>query len=120
GVVAPGVSTSFVATDALGTLHVDGDYTQIAAGALQIQLASAANCDKLAIVGDATLAGTLRTSLFGSFVPAVGSAFQILTATGGTSGTVTLGAMSLSPAPGGSSWVVIYSNADVLLKLAPF
>ena len=78
GTVAPGLSTSFVQTDALGTLHLDSDFTQTAAGALQIQLGSVTSFDKLAIVGHATLGGTLTASLVGGFAPADAPSLPLL------------------------------------------
>jgi hypothetical protein len=116
GTVAPGLTTSFNQTDAMGTLHVDGEYTQTSAGTLQIQLASLASFDKLAIDGHATIGGTLHASLFGGFTPAVGSAFQVLTATGGISGSFTLDFPTFGTI-NGPRWILVYSNSDVVLKL---
>ncbi|WP_197530955.1 PD40 domain-containing protein [Bythopirellula polymerisocia] len=70
GIISPGESP--------GTLIIDGDYTQHAAGQLQIELASAASFDKLVVAGDASLAGTLAVSLAGGFVPASDQTFDIL------------------------------------------
>jgi T5SS/PEP-CTERM-associated repeat protein len=116
GTVSPGLSTSFVQTDAFGTLHVDGDFTQTAAGTLQIQLASTNSFDTLAVDGHATLGGTLQASLFGGFSPTVGSAFQVLTATGGITGTFTLDFSTLGTGQG-PAWILVYSDSDVILKL---
>jgi hypothetical protein len=116
GTVAPGVSTSFVQADALATLYVDGDFTQTPAGALQIQLASTISFDKLAIAGHAALGGALQASLVGGFSPAIGSAFQVLTATGGITGTFVLDFPTLSTGHG-PTWILVYSNSDVVLKL---
>jgi fibronectin-binding autotransporter adhesin len=115
GTVAPGLATSLIPTDALGTLHLGGDFTQTSAGTLQIQLASISSFDALAIDGHATLGGTLKGSLFGGFAPAVGSAFQILTATDGITGTFTLDFSTFGTLHG-PSWILVYSNSDVVLK----
>ena len=120
GVVAPGVPDGADQTAALATLHVDGDYTQTAAGELNIQLASLTSFDKLAISGQAALDGTLKLSLFDGFMPVVGSAFQVLTATGGISGTFDVEFVTIGPATGGPGFVAIYSNSDVVLKLINF
>lgn len=120
GTVAPGVSPSFNPNDALGTLQFIGDYTQAAAGTLQIQLASTASFDKLVVDGHTTLAGTLKLSLFGGFMPAVGDMFQVLTATDGITGTFSLDFTSLSSGTGGPGWIVVYSNSDVVLKFVDF
>ena len=116
GTIAPGLSSSPIATDALATLHLDGDLTQTSAGALDIQLASLSSFDKLAIAGHATLGGTLKASLFGGFSAAIGSSFQILTATNGISGTFTLDFPTLGQLHG-PFWTLIYSDSDVVLKL---
>ena len=118
GVVAPGLSTSVNPNDALGKLHVDGDYTQTAAGKLDVQLSSIATFDKLEINGHATLGGKLRPSLVSGFTPVVGNMFQVLTATDGITGTFTLEFNGLSTGTQGSAWILVYSNTDVILKLA--
>ena len=43
--------------------------------------------DQLVVSGNASLAGTLNTSLIGSFVPPAGSTFTLVQAAGGLSGT---------------------------------
>jgi hypothetical protein len=119
GTVAPGVSPSFVPIDTIGTLQINGDYTQTAAGDLAIQLASITNFDKVNIDGHANLDGTLKLSLFGGFMPAVGNMFQILTATSGITGKFDLEFTSLSPGTG-PGFIAIYSNSDVVLKFVNF
>ena len=101
GTVSPGLSTVFLPSDALGTLHLDGDFTQTPTGTLQIQLASISSFDTLAIDGHAMLDGTLKGSLVGGFMPAIGMAFQILTATGGIQGKFKLDFSTLTTGGGG-------------------
>ncbi len=72
--------------DPFGTLTIQGNYTQTAAGVLLIQIARPDQYGQLAISGGATLAGTLEVSLLGNYVPAVGASFQILTFAGYTGG----------------------------------
>jgi T5SS/PEP-CTERM-associated repeat protein len=119
GTVAPGVSPSFVVSDAIGTLTVEGNFTQSNASLLQVQLASLTSFDKLAITGHAALAGKLEVSLFGGFMPAVGNTFQVLTATDGITGTLKLEFTSLSSGTG-PGFIIVYSNFDVVLKFVNF
>jgi hypothetical protein len=70
GIVAPGTSP--------GTLSITGNYTQTAAGKLQIQLASTSLLDHLAVSQSLSLAGTLSIALVGGFQPALGNEFDIL------------------------------------------
>jgi T5SS/PEP-CTERM-associated repeat protein len=70
GVVSPGASP--------GILTINGNYTQDPTGILQIELASPTSFDRLPISGTATLAGTLKLSLLGSYTPAAGDSFDIL------------------------------------------
>jgi hypothetical protein len=66
---------------AAGTLTINGNYTQTAAGSLNIELGgtAAGSSDLLAVSGAATLGGTLNVALVNSFQPAVGNTFQVLT-----------------------------------------
>jgi hypothetical protein len=80
GNVSPGTS--------VGTLTIDGQFQQNAAGTLNVELGGTAvgQYDRLAIVGGlngAILDGTLDVSLVNGFVPAVGNTFDVLTAAGG-------------------------------------
>jgi T5SS/PEP-CTERM-associated repeat protein len=68
GLVAPGTSPS--------ALHISGNYTQIAAGKLQIELAGntrGTGCDQLLVSGGITLDGTLDVSLERFHFSCVGS-----------------------------------------------
>jgi fibronectin-binding autotransporter adhesin len=72
GAVAPAVG--------VGTLNVGGAMNQNAGSALAIELASASSFDKVNVTGGAILSGAIQVSLLGGFNPAVGSTFDILTA----------------------------------------
>jgi T5SS/PEP-CTERM-associated repeat protein len=118
GLVRPGLDPALTQSSMIATLHVDGDYTQSAAGALDIQLASAASLDQLAISGHATLDGALDVSLFNGFTPSVGQTFDLLTAAGGISGRfASVAVPSLLSGGHGPFWYIVYTNTDVLLKL---
>lgn len=73
-----------------GLLSINGDYTQTAAGILNIEIGGhnpGVDYDQLMISGQATLDGTLNVSLINGFVPTSGDSFQILTAGTGVNGT---------------------------------
>jgi hypothetical protein len=68
-------------TGAPGTLTIDGNYTQTASGSLNIELGgtSAGSSDQLAVSGTASLGGALNVATIGSFMPALGNTFRVLT-----------------------------------------
>jgi hypothetical protein len=73
GVVAPGLSP--------GALSVTGDYTQVANGVLEIELAGTTaddQFDQLLVNGAVALDGTLDVSLIDGFGPTLGMSFDIL------------------------------------------
>ena len=84
GIVSPGHSPG-----SLGTLTVNGNYTQTANGTLRIEIAGTApgQFDLLAVGGHASLAGTLQLIRLGNFQFQVGDKLSFLTAQGGVSGT---------------------------------
>jgi hypothetical protein len=62
-----------------GTVSVQGNYTQTAGAALDIDIASASVYGTLAVSGTATLDGTLNVALLNGYTPAPGASFTILT-----------------------------------------
>jgi hypothetical protein len=91
GVVAPG--------DSVGALFIGGNYTQTAAGTLQIELAGTTprtKYDQLLVTGSAALAGTLQVSLINGFTASAGMSFDILNwgSLSGTFSTVQLPALA--------------------------
>jgi autotransporter-associated beta strand protein len=75
GIVSPGHSPGSV-----GTLTVNGNYTQNANGTLRIEIASATQFDQLAVGGHASLAGTLQLVSLNNFKLKVGDSITFLTA----------------------------------------
>jgi len=71
GTLAPGLSA--------GALTVNGNFTQSAAGILQVELGSTSSFDTLAVNGNATLGGTLELLSLGGFSPAIGDSFTVMT-----------------------------------------
>jgi hypothetical protein len=62
-----------------GTISIQGNYTQTAGAALDIDIAGPAVYGKLTVSGTATLAGTLNVALSNGYTPALGASFTILT-----------------------------------------
>lgn len=72
--VSPGVSA--------GTLTINGDCSQAAAGGLEVELGGVApgsGYDQLIVNGQASLAGALEVGLLHGFTPALGETFAVLT-----------------------------------------
>jgi hypothetical protein len=64
--------------DPTGTLSIQGNYTQTAAGALDINLFGPGAYGSLAVSGTATLAGSLNIFVAPGYTPALGASFSIL------------------------------------------
>jgi autotransporter-associated beta strand protein len=79
GAISPGNSP--------GTLTINGNFTQGAAGTYNVQIFSATNYSRLVVAGHASLDGTLHLTLASGFRLAPGDKFTVLTAGGGISGT---------------------------------
>ncbi len=74
GTVRPGLSP--------GCLTVAGNYEQLAAGALDLEIGGATACtefDRLVVTGTAALAGAASATLVNNFQPAFNNTFQVLT-----------------------------------------
>jgi outer membrane autotransporter protein len=80
GVVSPGSPGS------VGTLTVNGNYTQTTGGTLRIEVTSTSQFDLLLVGGHASLAGTLQLVRLNNFQLQVGDKVSFLTAQGGVSG----------------------------------
>ena len=64
--------------DSVGTLRIEGNYSQTASGRLQIELASPTSFDKLQVYGTMSLAGILDVQLRGGYHPVAGAQFDVL------------------------------------------
>lgn len=90
GTVSPGNS--------IGTLTINGSYTQGAAGTLTAEVASPTSNDLLAITGAANLNGILQTSWSGGYIPAIKTKFgTILTVSSGITGQFTSLLTNITP-----------------------
>jgi hypothetical protein len=100
-----------------GTLTITGNYTQFAAGSLNIAiggLTAGSQYDQLAITGAAALDGTLNLSQINNFVPSAGNTFQVI-ATGSLSGTfATINGTTISS---GLVYHPTYSNTGLTLTV---
>ncbi len=70
---------TFAPGNSIGTLSVEGNYTQDAGAALEVELATGQS-DRLAVTGVATMDGVLRAVAGPGYVPLVGDEFIVLTA----------------------------------------
>ena len=73
GVVNPG------GPGVIGSLTINGSYTQTANGELDVELESTKAIDQLMISGTANLAGTLKVTLLDGFQPTPGERFTFMT-----------------------------------------
>jgi len=102
-----------LAMDNVSSLTINGNYTQTAAGSLDIELGgtSPALYSQVAVTGSASLNGTLNVALNVGFTPTFGETFDILTTTGLVLGTFA------GPPPAG--FVVLYDPNSVILIAIP-
>jgi hypothetical protein len=106
----PGVSPSTP-----GTLRVTGNYTQNSGGKLQIDVASSAGSDKLEVLKNITLAGTLEVSLAGGYVPHGTHSFDVLDWTGTLSGMFS--SIQLPTLDGALAWDTSQLYTDGILTV---
>ena len=95
-------------------LEIDGDYSQMAGAALELDLVEPANHDALSITGIAALDGHLSVSELAGFDAEIGDVYEILSANGGVSGE--FATMDL-PVLDGLQWFVDYSSNAVTLSV---
>ena len=105
GTVAPGGS------GAAGTLKITQTYTQASKAGIEIELGgnTTGKFDTLDVAGDATLDGTISVGLVGSFLPAVGDSYKVI-----TSPNVTGNFADVTQSPN-ATVNVTYNPTDVVL-----
>ena len=113
GVVGPGVD-DLPGTPNLGTLNINGVYTQGAGGRLIVQIGDAPTnqFDKLAVTGAATLGGTLDVRLPPGFAPSPGEQFTVMTF---ASRTGVFSAVTFQGYPPGAALTVTYNPTSVVV-----
>ena len=127
GIVSPGDSPGSV-----GTLTINGNYTQTAGGTLRIEIAGLGltEHDLLVINGTANISGTLQFIRLNNFQLSPGDQITFLTANGGVNGTFnpiinpfaitgTIVAIQVVPLPNGFSLEAIQGSFGGLPGLTP-
>jgi hypothetical protein len=103
--------------DSPGVLTINDNYTQTAAGALDVEIGGptvGTQYDRLVINGTASLAGALNAIILSNYVPDVGQAFQVLTFRSHTGDFDTENGLDLG---GGRSLTPVHNAADTNLSL---
>ena len=104
GTVVPGNTpngTSKGDQDAIGTMNVDGIYSQVAGSTLQVNIASATSNSKLNVAGNATIAGKLDIRLLNGFAITTPQQFTIVH----SAGTITNNLTGVNGTPCGHNLV---------------
>ena len=102
GTVSPG--------NPLGTLSVNGSFTQAPTGTFEAQLGQT-GAARLSVNGTATLSGTLRITALNGFAPSFGQTFWILDASQGINGAFT--AVAAPALPGSLFYQPLYSREAI-------
>ena len=102
-----------VVTSQVGTMNINGAYTQAAPGVLLIDIGSAGN-DLINVTGPAVLAGTVEVTELDGFDPSIGSFYDVL-----TSPDITGLLTPVGTTPGGNSYAasVVSGGAGEVLRL---
>lgn len=105
-------------TGAVGTLTIQGNYTQTASGVLNLELGGTTSgaFDQLAISGQASLAGTLNVSLLPGYQPSHGDAFAALKFASSVGGFAVVNGLSLSD---GDVLAMVSNPTDLTLVTNP-
>jgi hypothetical protein len=114
GQVQPGTITS------VGELLIAGNYTQDTAGLIEFNLASLTDFDKMDVLGNLTLAGTVHVSGLGGYNPNDGDTFTIITFDDGVADPTdllgTFSQISWSGFNSGVSFTALYFDHSVVLS----
>jgi hypothetical protein len=103
GTISPGNSP--------GTLTINGNFTQGAAGTYNVEIFSPQNYSRLVVLGHASLDGTLHLTLASGFRFQPGETFTVVTAAQGISGT-------FRTISGNTPVQVTYANGNVIVNSA--
>ena len=111
-VVSPGASPGIL------TIAAGRDYQQGAVGTLTIEIggrSAGTEYDRLAVGGNASLAGRLQVSLINGFTPQIGDSFEVLTCTNEAGVFANIDPTGIP----GTVWLPRYNGTNVLLVLTP-
>jgi len=98
-----------------GVIEVEGDYTQLVSGALNLEiggLVAGVDYDQLQVAGIADLAGVLNVSLVDGFGPQAGDRFALL---GFAAGNGMFDVLNLPSLSGGLTWALDYGASEFAL-----
>lgn len=113
GTVSPGESP--------GIITVQGNYTQLETGMLEIQLGGTTpgtGHDQLVVTGDATMQGTLNVTKLPEFIPQLGDTFFIIDHSGeNSSGTGDFDTVNLPSLGGGLKMEIDFADPGVTLTV---
>ena len=109
GQTGPGTLT----LDNTGTINVSHDYTQTLQGSLAVELASG-SFGSLNVKGAAMVGGSLDVTLDGSFAPAAGDVFEIISAASVSGQFATANLPGLTS---GLAWHLTYNPTDISLAV---
>jgi filamentous hemagglutinin family protein len=112
GTVSPGTAGS------VGTLSVQGKYTQGSTGVLNIKLAGTDSFDRLAISHTASLNGRLNVRGLNGFVPPAESIYNVVTATVSGSGSFSMvDAPNITSGAGTANLAVSYPGSGTVARI---
>jgi hypothetical protein len=115
-VVSSGTITPADSATSVGTLTVTGSYTQNSPATLDINIGGSktGQFNVLSATGAANLGGTLNIGLLHGYVPAVGSTFQVLTA---SSLSGTFSSVNGTSINGSEHFTALYNSNNVTLQV---
>ena len=67
-------------TGPAGSLTINGDFVQSSSGMMFVDVVGPSSVDSMTVSGDATFGGNIEVDLIGSYTPAMGAMFTLLTA----------------------------------------
>ena len=100
----------------VGTLTVNGNFSQTSAGVTDFELASSSSYDKLVVTGSAALNGTANATGIGGYLPTGGESFVLVSATPAISGN--FATVNHPPAPPPYT-ATVSGNQFILSTAAP-
>jgi arylsulfatase A-like enzyme len=120
GIVAIGHASNSLT--AAGRLLIQGDFTQLATGVLQLDILSngavpRVDFDQLAVTGKVSLAGVLTVGVANPELFTLGSSFPLITAGKGLTGVFS--AVIATPLSAGLAWSVQYTSTAATLTVVP-
>jgi hypothetical protein len=102
--------------EAAGEININHDFTQLADGALTLEVDMSSTLGAPLDIGDqALLAGELTVELANGYIPSIGTIFPVITAAAGIEGT--FDQVQLPSLPPNLGWKLTYGITDVVLQV---